>query len=379
MSGLKSGLVTVVVAGAIGVFTVVGCTADGTSSVVDENAPGETEGATLPPAGGETTPTDAGKPAPPKDAGTKDSATAVDAGPPPPVPDTPCPTLDEVKTKPCGACGTQSTICLDVAGTKKWSVYSTCVGELVGGCIPGTVVNEACGNCGTQKKSCTQFCAFSVAACTGQPANACVPGSVELQNAGCPSADVYHQRTCGPTCTAPNFDAVCTAPPTTVEVGPTVGSVTSTVAILTSAQTMPNFSTLASACTSVTLSTTVTTAPYVYINVHNPLATAATVAIYNILAPGGVVFETQLAAYDGTTGPTDEASRKLCVRGSTYGTTALTGNSLFASLDGTTKQVTIAAGATVSVYVGAQKAYDPANPATSTGKVNLNVATISLQ
>lgn len=41
--------------------------------------------------------------------------------------------------------------------------------------------------------------------------------------------------------------------------------------------------------------------------------------------------------------------------------------------------MTIAAGATVSVYVGAQKAYDPANPALSSGKVKLNVSTIALQ
>jgi hypothetical protein len=92
-----------------------------------------------------------------------------------------------------------------------------------------------------------------------------------------------------------------------------------------------------------------------------------------------VAFKTALAAYSGAVQPTDDATRKTCLKGaSTFGTASLTGDSKFASLDGT-KAVTIAAGATVSVYVAAYNAYDATKPADSTGKVKLVVQTISLQ
>jgi hypothetical protein len=374
MGGLKSGLVTVVIAGALGICTVVGCTADG-SGAIEDTAPLDPENPnTLPPSSSSgDLPDDAGKPDAKKDGSTKDSA-APDAGPPPPVPDTPCATVDEVRKKPCGACGNQSTICLSVAGAKKWSVYSSCEQELVGGCIPGTFVNEPCGNCGTLKRTCSQFCAYINAACGGQPASSCVPGSVELQSAGCPTANLFHQRTCGATCTAPSFDATCSAPPTVVEVGPTPGNVSSTIAILSEAQSLTRIS--GTACPAATLTTIVT--PYVYLQVHNPLAKSATVEIYNSLAPGGVVFKTALAAYDGAVAPTDDATRKVCLKAATTGTVALTGDSKFASLNAT-KTVTIAPGATVSVYVAAYYAYDPTKPTESTGKVKLNVSTVSLQ
>ncbi len=379
MSDLRSGFVGLVVAGLFGTLAVVGCSADGAGTVGDESPtePGPAEpGAQLP---GSTSgsdsgsASDAGKPA--KDAATKDAT--VDAGPPPPVAGTACVQVDEVRKKSCGACGTQSTVCLASGdgGAGSWSDYSACEGELPGGCVPGTVVDEACGNCGTTKKTCTQYCAFTASACAGQPASSCVPGGVELSSAGCAQSDQFRSRTCqSASCIPNNFSATCAAPPTVIEVGPTPGSVTSTIAVLTQSQTLSRMTGL---CPTATLSTTVSP-PYVYLQVHNPLARAAVVSIYNSVAPGGVIFKTALAAYDGATGPTDDASRKTCIRGaSTYGTTALTGDSRFASLDGA-RAVTIAAGATVSVYVGAYDAFDPLKPTNSTGNVKLNVQTVSL-
>jgi hypothetical protein len=375
MSGLKSGLVAVAFAVSCGVFAVVGCSADGTGTgPLDETTPTEPEpGAVLPEPGSSgssgTPEEDSGKPKP-KDAGAKDST--VDAGPPPPVPGTACTTVDEVRKKTCGACGSQSTICLS---DKKWSVYSGCEGELAGGCIPGTIVNEACGNCGTVKKTCSQYCAFTSTACTGSPAGACVPGGVDLSSAGCTVMDTFRQRSCGAACTYGSFGAACEAPPTTVEIGPTTGSVTSTVAILTAT---PVLSRLTGSCPGATLSTTIST-PYTYIQVHNPLAKAATVSIYNSLPTGGVAYKTILAQYDGNIEPIDDTTRKACVKTASYGTLALTGDYKYASLDGTYKQVTVAAGATVSILIQAYNAYDPLKPAESTGKVKLNVQTVSLQ
>jgi hypothetical protein len=371
MNGLTSGLVTLVVSGALGVLTVVGCSADGSSGVIEDPFPASPEeGAKLPSttntSGGVTAPADAGK----KEGGAKDGGkdSGVDAGPPPPVPGTPCTVANEIRTRPCGACGTQEAICQ--AADNKWSTYSTeCVGETAGGCIPGTTV--ACGKCGIQ--TCSQFCAL-LGSCQNEPANACVPGGIELTNAGCPSSDLFKQRSCSSTCSAPNFSDACSPPPTIVEVPPTTDSVNWTIAILSENQTLPRFNT--TGCPTPTFATVAT--PYVYVRVHNPLAKTATVAIYNSVAPGGVPYKTILAAYAGDTAPTDEASRKACLKATTYGSQSLTGDSNFASLDGAFKQVTIAAGGTVSVLVEASNAFDPAKPALSTGKVKLNVMTVSV-
>jgi hypothetical protein len=374
MVGLRSGLAVLAAAGVVGLVLVAGCSADGSGSVVDDGTPTEPDPQAQlpPPSGGDSgTPQDGGKPKP--DAG-KDGS--VDAGPPPPVPGTACTVVDEVRKKKCGACGEQGAICLAGSGGAgpKWSEYSPCENDLAGGCIPGTIVDEPCGNCGTRKKTCTQYCAFTTGTCTGQPASSCVPGNVDLSNAGCTVADTYRQRSCQTNCTYTTFSAACSAPPTSLEVGPNVGSVTSTIALLDEGAILPR---LSGACPNATPSTTVST-PAVHLQVHNPLAKAATVAIYNSIAPGGAVIKTYMAAYDGAAVPATDAERKACVKGvGTYGTTALTGNTSFASLDGT-RAVTIPAGGTVTVYVGAYYAYDPANPTQSTGKVKLNVQTMSV-
>ena len=67
MSRITSGLVTVVVAGTLGVVAVVGCSAEGSSGAVEETSATETEteesGTTLPPSSSSgSLPNDAGKP-----------------------------------------------------------------------------------------------------------------------------------------------------------------------------------------------------------------------------------------------------------------------------------------------------------------------------
>ncbi len=369
----RSRLVALLAAGLCGLATAVGCSADGSADLgntTDETVP-EPSTAQLPEAG-EAGPSDldASKPKP-KDGGTKDGA--ADAGPPPPVPGTKCATLDEVKKKACGACGEQETICLGTAADAKWSEYGTCAKEVAGGCIPGTTTNEACGNCGTRVRACSQFCAFTTTACAGEPATSCVPGSVALTNAGCADVNAYHQRTCSATCVPSSFSLTCDAAPTTIEVPPTVGSVSSTIANLSELQVSPR---MTGTCPTGTLSTTVSS-PTLYLTVHNPTGKTALVSIYNSMATGGAVVKTVLASY-GATVPVSDAERKACVKGiSSSGTAALTGNSSFASLDGT-KAVTLAPNETVVVYLAAYNAFVAATPALSTGKVMLNVRTEQL-
>ncbi|HSO30991.1 MAG TPA: hypothetical protein VLT33_00705 [Labilithrix sp.] len=368
----RSKLAALVVAGVCGVVAVVGCSASGASDVggaTDDTVPEPSSTAQLPePPEGGANDLDASKPKP-KDAG-KDSA--IDAGPPPPVPGTKCTVFDEVRKKTCGACGEQETICLGVdGGAGTWSDYGLCAKELANGCIPGTVVSEGCGNCGTRVKTCSQYCAFTTAACLGEPAMACVPGSIELTNAGCADGNTYHQRSCSSTCVPSGFGLTCDAAPTTVQVPPNVGGVSSTIALLSESQVATR---LGGTCPSATLTADTTQTPYVYLSVHNPLAKSAVVSIYNSQAPGGLVLKTVLASY-GADVPTTDALRKACVKGAnSYGTSALTGNTSFASLDAT-RAVTIGPNETVTVYLAAYNPFVAATPALSTGKVKLNVRT----
>jgi hypothetical protein len=377
MGRVGSSLLATVLACVVGTIAFVGCSADGsggdgefTAQVPTDPSVGLQPGTS---SGGEQPVVDSGTK---KDAGNKDAQ--ADAGPPPPNAGDPCTKIDAIVEKQCGACGKQSTVCLaDDGGASggHWSVYSDCAGELAGGCVPGETGSVACGNCGTLTRTCTKYCSWTNTACTGQPVDSCPPGTFDLTTAGCSDANTYRQRSCKNDCSYNPFGGACAAPPTVVNVPPTVGSVSSTIAVLASTKTMAK---LTGTCPNAAISTTLTT-PYVYIQVQNTLATPATVSIYNSIAPLGVVFDTTLAAYAGAVSPTADAARKTCEKGvATYGTTALTGDFKFASLDGTRK-VTIPAGGTVSVYVAAEKAYDATKPTESTGPVKLSVKTEALE
>lgn len=370
MRPLRSKLVVVAAAGAFAVAAPIGCSADGGADAFLDQSPQEPSNQALPPGSNETDPP---IPEEPEDAGQTE--TGVDAGPPAPTPGTACTTIDEIVEKKCGACGKQSTICQvgSEGGSPKWTEYSPCTGELVGGCIPGTQVQEACGMCGMLTKTCTSSCTFTSSACGGQPPNACVPGGFDFTNAGCTTTDTFKIRTCQSNCQYDSFGS-CVAPPTYVKVPPTPNQVNYTIAKLVSTKTIAK---LTGSCPNASISTTLVT-PYTYVEVHNDNPKAAVVTIFNSLAPGGTVFKTNLAAYLGTTIPTTEAARKACAEGvDTLGTTSLTGSSMFSSLDGS-YALTIPANGKALVYIAAGNAYDPSNPTASTGLVKLNVRTDSL-
>ena len=376
MGRLGSGLMATAIVCVLGTITFAGCTADGTTGELPATEPATNEPGVMVPEGSsnEGEEEEESKPGGGKKDGGKTDA-GKDAGPPPPEPGDSCSDLNKIVEKKCGACGKQSTVCLEGdAGTGYWSAYGACTGELAGGCIPGETVTEDCGNCGTRTRVCSAYCVLSSPVCTGEPADSCPPGSVDLTAAGCSTANTFRARSCKADCSYNPFGS-CAAPPTSVNVAPTVGSVSSTVAILSSSPAMAK---MTGTCPNPTLSTTIST-PYTYIQVKNPHAKAATVSIFNSLAPGGDVLETILAAYQGAALPTTEAARKACDKGvSITGTTSLTGNAKFASLDNTRK-VTIPAGGTVSVYVAAERAYDATKPADTTGPVKLSVKTESLE
>ena len=343
MRSFKTGVVSIAFASVVGMAAVIGCSASGGDDTTTDGDPTDPTApvATLPPgsgssgtSGGTPTAKDAGK-----DSGKKPDS-GVDAGPPPPVPGDACVMANEVKTKSCGICGKATTICLDDGTTKKWSDYSDCANELVGGCMPGTT--QACGNCGMN--TCNQFCAFT--ACTGQPVNSCAPGNVTLLAAGCPTG-TYRQQECKADCTQGNASLTCDAPPTFVTVPTAVGGLTSSLITLSASQTIASLD-YSSNCPAATVNTTLT--PYNYFEVRNTTGKVAKVTVFHSQATGGTISDTIMAAYAGTTPPTTAAQRKACVAGvGDSSSMSLTGDSDFAALTDT-DAVTIPAGESVMIY-----------------------------
>jgi hypothetical protein len=384
MRSLKSGLVGVAVAGLCGVIAVVGCSADGSAADLGEDpseaGTAETSPSPLPSSssssGGDDTPkVDAGKN---KDSGApppEKTDAGKDSGPPAPSEGDACPQPNQIFKRSCALCGTQEAVCLvpEDGGPSYVSPYGQCENQVADGCEPGTQEEVPCGDCGTLKRTCTKFCTWSTTGCQNQPLQHCTPGTLELVSAGCP-ADKYRQKTCKASCTWDNISTTCADPPSNVLVPSAVGATNSTIAVLRSTHTTTRLP--LNDCPIPSISSTIT--PYVYIEVRNPNPKAVTVSIYNSQASAtSPVIDTVMAAYDGATIPTTDAERKNCIEGvGDNGTTTLTGNINFASLDGA-KAVTIPAGGSVQVYFAAYPPYDPDSPTSSTGMIKLNVKTES--
>lgn len=291
----------------------------------------------------------------PLDGGPKKEA-GVDAGPPLPPPvdvGSPCPTQDQILTVACGTCGTKTTVCEKKEdGSLGWSAYGPCGGEH-GVCVAGTTRSDGCNNCGTRTDTCTAQCTWATGTCTAAGGTGCVPGSYDIVNAGCDGADLglYRVRQCSATCGYDTSYSTCQSAPTAVEVGPTVGSISSTLVTLGG-----NLALLSTGTCPV--SSSYTWGPgtaYAYTQVHNPLSKPVQVYIYHSVKQGGTPFDTSITAYAGDQAPTTVDARKQCLKSSLAGNTTYTGDSKFASLD-TTKAVTIPANGWVTVYSTAKKA-----------------------
>lgn len=390
MRRLATGLVCAGAFGFLAMFIGAGCSAQGSTEdgplPETDSAPTD-PGVKLPPpstsGGGGTSGTsgsaqgddddtggpvgDGGSTGPKKDSGT--SGSTVDSGPqlPKPVPGQPCPTLDEKRTVSCGFCGTQTAICETKDGAQKWSDYNACEGmpsDAV--CVAGTVENEPCGNCGTRPRTCSNKCIWTTGACTVPPAAVCSPTTLDLTNAGCDEPTygpyVYRVRSCKADCSFNPYSS-CISPPATLDVGPTVGTVSSTIAILNG-----SLAKIASGVCPVTAAFGEGRA-YAYTQIHNPAAKDVTVTIYNSTAPGGVAIKTVLAAYKGDQAPLTADARKECLKSSTSTNATVTGGPGFAILEGT-KKVVIPAGGDVMLYTSA-------SDANVSGSVKVNVKTES--
>lgn len=204
MRFLESKWVRCAMAGFVGTFVVVGCTADGDSGQTTVPTEPDDDGGSvfLPPPSGDEDASSSEDSGPKKDAGKTDAGDAgKDSGPPAPVPGTACTVPDQITQRSCGKCGKQETICQAGDGGLQWSEYGPCAGE-AGTCLPGET--QACGDCGTQ--TCSSFCGWGT--CNGQPAGHCSPGAIQNTTAGCPT-NGYRSRTCSATCTYGSYSAIC--------------------------------------------------------------------------------------------------------------------------------------------------------------------------
>jgi len=300
-------------------FAFVACSADGASDPI--TATGNTDPqptASLPPStvpeGGNTVPDSGGGKDGGKDAAKDATAeTGVDAGKPAPNPGDACKALDEIFPRTCGACGKQEAICLAKPDGTPGVVsdYSPCVGELVDGCIPGTVENEACGNCGTRKRTCNAYCAWITAACAGEPVDSCTPTAVDYTSAGC-GVGTVRTRTCNAACSWSGFGLSCSALDLKLVVAGTAGDSVSGIYPLRATKADKR---LTGTCPNGSFSTT-TNHPYVYVELVNPTEQTLTLSAWNTIAKtGGTIIDTLMTWYDSDSPPTDEPGRKACAKG----------------------------------------------------------------
>ncbi len=301
---------------------------------------------------------------PPADAGTKRSGASADAGKdagkPAPAAGEPCGTVDEIFTRACGACGSQSALCFSQEGDAGIvSDYSACADEVVGGCAAGTVETNPCGNCGTQKRTCSSACEWSVGACV-QPQNACKPDTVEYTVTGCPTRNTYRQRACSAGCGWSSYTA-CVAPSNelVVDVSPTV-SQSSTVGVALNVGRVASAIPPSGSCPAASL--LAGDYPYAYVEVRNSSTKQATVTVTTATAAGGSNIYASLAGYQIPFEPSGDEARKACSAGPS--------SALY--------NVVIPAGTSMLVYVRSYYAYNAASPSQSTGVINLVVRTTAL-
>ncbi len=351
------------------------------------------------------------------------------------APGTPCTTEGDLQAQTCGLCGTQTSQCIlrpdggipfdagkvdatlaDAAPAKDsgpalvWGEFGACSSELDGGCVPGTSKTIGCGTCGTETLLCEPDCQYGTSECSGQKADACVPGSVDFtvvsscesdgglvvdggkddaghDDAGHSDAgprdaatDVVtippvagRSQTCSATC-AWEPSTSCELPPSTLTIAPDITGKVTTVVNLSPAQETPRLD-LTTPCPASGVSSTVST-PYALVTVKNSSTSkSAVVSAWTWQVPGAISVSTYFTAYSAT--PTtqsqflnclvavtntcmDMSDPTACVSGSTYGGLMLgDGNAL-----------TIPAGGSIVLFVQDQK-----NIAKDIGPVEVTVRT----
>ncbi len=309
-----------------------------------------------------------------------DADTGFDAGIIGPKPTgSPCAPVNSTFESTCGFCGKSTQLC-EAAGGGTWSAPGACVGENTSPdrCTPGTPpTQETCGLCGRRNVVCQPNCTKAQGQCLGEVAGGCSPGTQEFAPIGCPTPGEGRDRTCDATCMWGAYSA-CHPPFTTIEIATTVGGTRGITLKFEAARTLPKLDTAfgGSKVCPATISATATM--YAYGKVINNTAMNATVAIWGEV-PGAAATtkDTIMAVYAGATEPVTPAERMACVGGVNDTCTPQAGApaamcaSDNAGLVGA-ESVAIAAGATVTVYLAAYSSFATA------GDIRINATTNAL-
>lgn len=377
MRSLKAGLIAVAVPSLIATLLVAGCSADGSSDLDPTTEPAATE----PSDNTVIAPNDDDNDSDTKDSGSKDagkkdaspkSDAGKDSGPPAPNEGDPCTGATKF-TRACGNCGTQEAYCVadnaDGGTSGKVGPYTAC-NQAADACTPGETTQEACGNCGQVTKTCSNQCKWTSSACSGQPTNSCVPGSVQWAKGACTTG--YTSATCSASCQWSAFSPTCTTPVNDIvmNIPASATAAASSIDITLSASKvtdrMPSYDTCP-----VTDALSTGAYPYSYVEVKNTTNQNATVTVYASAGTSGAVIDTIMAIYDIPVIPLDVKDRKNCKWGvddqSSSGDP--TGDTDFSLIEG----VSIPANSSVLVYVSSYYKYSSTTPAESTGTIKLNV------
>lgn len=222
--------------------------------------------------------------------------------------------LNGIVERRCGKCGTQKAFCeaQPGGGANKIGVYSGCTGEKVAAdaCLPRERIVSACGFCGTQAKECDTTCSYIEGTCSGQVVGGCVAGTVTYVEGVCNGAgqtptDVRRQ-TCSAACTLGAAEPCAPRPLDEILASPTVGTVAG--GEFTYFPTKLGRLTVG-ACASTTESATLASSHYA--RIRNGSAQSINVTIINRAIAGATsVPDVLVAIYPGASIPAD---RKACV------------------------------------------------------------------
>jgi hypothetical protein len=286
-----------------------------------------------------------------------------------------------VESHPCGVCGQQQRLCLNVGNGPVWQAWGSCIGEVPNGCTPGTTEYVACGMCGQKKRECTSTCTWITGICGNEPPNACEPGLVEYSDGLSCTAGTGRTRECSkPSAAAPDagvtdagatgctwspYSSACVAPLTSLVAPATVGEKVGGV-FKTQQQVeyiYENYSTLEAGAKLCKQYSTSYKIPGTYVQVSNPSSKTVTVAIWAGESKAGTLAnaDVTLAAFPGATPPTDLTACSAIGDYCAYsGCTGASTSAVAAIVAGSTGGApVIPPGGSITVYVSIDDYYTP--------------------
>lgn len=215
--------------------------------------------------------------------------------------------LNDVITRRCGKCGTQSALC-DTG--RIVGAYGACTNEKTNAdaCLPGEVIVSECGFCGYQVKRCDNTCSYTEGACLNQVAGGCTKGEVTYLEGICANPTDVRKQTCSQACVKGTPEPCAARPIDEITVSQTAGMTVTGNFATTGTLKAPLLST--GTCP-VTESATVQSL-YHYVRIKNTGADEVTITVANGIPAGATRPAVTMAAYPAAPTANIPADRKAC-------------------------------------------------------------------